>query len=68
MVSYIRVHSTPEKYRGKQTDQSQDPLMADHPSNAPQLKVRPKRDDKGKNVVIYYIFICFPPRRTEKCK
>lgn len=46
MVSYISVHITPEKYRGRHTDQSQKPLTADQPSRAPQLKVRPEQETR----------------------
>jgi len=42
MVSYTSVHITPAKYKGKHTDHSHDPLMADQPRRAPQLNVSPK--------------------------
>lgn len=54
MVSYIRVHITPEKYKGRQTDQSQEPVMADHPSSAPQLKVNPEQNRQLKRNVQWY--------------
>lgn len=36
---------TPEKYKGRHTDQSQEPLMADQPRRAPQLNVSPKNKE-----------------------
>lgn len=40
-MSYTNVHITPEKYKGRHTDQSQEPFTAAQPSRAPQLKVSP---------------------------
>lgn len=42
----MSVHITPEKYSGRHTDQSQEPLMADQPSSAPQLNVSPEHNKK----------------------
>lgn len=50
MVSYTSVHMTPARYKGKHTDQSQDPRMADHPRRAPQLKVSPKNRESGTKI------------------
>lgn len=36
---------TPEKYKGRHTDQSQEPWMADQPRRAPQLNVSPKNKE-----------------------
>lgn len=49
MVSYMSVHITPEKYSGRHTDQSQEPLMADQPSSTPQLNVSPERNKNKAN-------------------
>lgn len=71
MVSYTSVHMTPAIYRGKHTDHSQDPLIADQPRRAPQLNVSPKNTQREKSRKIvtreprpfiyrnkYYLFKC----------
>lgn len=64
MVSYTSVHMTPAKYKGKHTDHSHDPLMADQPRRAPQLNVSPKNIGRIKKkkvrrmpaAIKYYLF------------
>jgi hypothetical protein len=41
MVSYINVQHTPAVYKGSVTDHSLLPIIAGHPSKAPQLKASP---------------------------